>query len=145
MFFTKKMVEKIVILRIVVGDLMLNQNLNMALSHYGLNLKELKTKIDALVLQLPKGLSIYFNFILYKNGTYDIFIKGPTLSNSISNIVNQELILDFYALTIDDLILFLKFKIFVSSLLNSYHFFFFKNLFFEYKQLLGIITSFKTS
>lgn len=143
--FFKKNGGKIVILRIVVGDLILNQNLNMALSHYGLNLKELKIKIDSLVEQLPKGMILYFNFVLYKNGSYDIFIKGPTLSNSISNILTQEVILESYKLSIDDLILFLNFRIFICSILNSYNLFFFKNLYSEYKQLLGIISSFKTS
>ncbi len=145
MFFSKKTVEKIVILRIIVGDSVLNQNLNMALSHYGLNLKELKIKIDNLTSHFPKGLTIYFNFILYKNGTYDIFLKGPTLANSISNIINQDYLFEVYKLKMDDLILFFKFKIFLFKLINSYNIFFFKKLYTEYKQLLGLITSFKTT
>ena len=77
-YYNNKAVDKIVILRIIVGDLVLNQNLNMALSHYGLNLKELKLKLDALTFNVPKGLYFYFNFLIYKNNTYDILLKGPT-------------------------------------------------------------------
>jgi len=84
MFFTKKVIEKVVTLRMVVGDLIFNQNINMALSPYGLNLKDLKMRLDSLIDNLPKGIYLYFFFILYKNGTYDIFLRGPTLSSIIS-------------------------------------------------------------
>jgi len=63
MLFSNKVIDKVVILRIVVGDLVLNQNLNMALSHYGLNLKDLKLKLDSLTSNFPKGL--YFILILF--------------------------------------------------------------------------------
>jgi len=44
LFIAQKEIDKVVILRILVGDAVLNQNLNMALSHYGFNLKDLKAK-----------------------------------------------------------------------------------------------------
>lgn len=48
----------------------------MALSQYGLNLKELKARLDALTEHFPRGLYFNFHFILYKNNTYDIIAKG---------------------------------------------------------------------
>ena len=104
MYYNGKALEKVVTLRIIVGDLVLNQNLNMALSHYGLNLKELKVKLDALTFNIPKGLYFYFNFILYKNSTYDIILKGPTLSSCVLSVLTNDSILDEYTVTFKELL-----------------------------------------
>jgi len=146
-FFSNKVIEKVIILRIVVGDLILNQNLNMALSHYGLNLKELKTRLDLLTVNLPKGLYLYFNFILYKNSTYDIILKGPTLSTCVlmvlTNVDND--IHEEYNVTFSELVLCYKLKVFLNDLLSiTFYSDFFFGLMKEYKQLLGTISSFNT-
>ena len=145
MLFSNRIVEKVVVLRIIAGDLVLNQNINMALSHYGLNLKELKSRLDFLTSDLPKGLQIYFNFILYKNSTYDIMLKGPTLAACVSTVLINLEASDECNITLSDIILFYKFKNFLLEKLTLS--FYISNLFIlfiEYKQLVGMLTSFKT-
>ena len=66
MLISKKLIEKIITLRITIGDTTLSQTLNMTLSHYGINLKELKTKLDSLTDNLPKGLNYIFIFFYIK-------------------------------------------------------------------------------
>ena len=145
MYYNGKALEKVVTLRIIVGDLVLNQNLNMALSHYGLNLKELKVKLDALTFNIPKGLYFYFNFILYKNSTYDIILKGPTLSSCVLSVLTNDSILDEYTVTFKELVICYKLKKFFDDcLVYALSFDSLETLFDEYKQLIGTISSFKT-
>lgn len=145
MFISKKIIDKIITLRLTIGDTTLSQNLNMTLSHYGINLKELKSKLDSLTDNLPKGLTLYFYFFLYKNNTYDILLKGPTFSACISfclNDKNEEN--QNYIITLDDVIVFYKLKNFISKKLQTLTSFFFFSKKIYYKQLLGIVNSFKT-
>ena len=111
MFISKKTLDKLITLRITIGDTTLSQNLNMTLSHYGINLKELKSKLDSLTETLPKGLTLYFYFFLYKNNTYDILLKGPTFSACIKFCLNDknEEISDSLFFSINKLLVFMTF------------------------------------
>lgn len=145
MFISKKTLDKLITLRITIGDTTLSQNLNMTLSHYGINLKELKSKLDSLTETLPKGLTLYFYFFLYKNNTYDILLKGPTFSACITFCLNDKnKDTSNYLITLDDIIVFYKLKLFFTKKLQTLTSFFFFSKKIYYKQLLGIVNSFKT-
>lgn len=145
MFISKKIIDKIITLRIITGDTVLSQNLNMTLSHYGINLKELKTKLDSLTENLPKGLNLYFYFFLYKNNTYDILLKGPTFSACITFCLNDKFEDSTNLnITLDDIILFYKLRAFINKKLQTLNSFFFFSKKIYYKQLLGIVNSYKT-
>jgi len=150
LFIAQKEIDKVVILRILVGDAVLNQNLNMALSHYGFNLKDLKAKLDLLTEDLPKGLYLYFYMIIFTNNTYDILLKSPTLSSCmlsvLSNVntknLNKDSTEDFFFLSLEDIIITFKTYTWLKSKIIDSVFYY--NLLNEFKQLLGIISSFKT-
>lgn len=59
--FFQKYVDKVVVQRIITGEPTLNQNMNMALSHYGINLKELKVHLDELTENYLK-VGVLFTF-----------------------------------------------------------------------------------
>lgn len=145
MYIHDKQVEKVVVLRIVVGDLVLNQNLNMALSQYGLNLKELKARLDALTEEFPRGLYFNFHFILYKNNTYDIIAKGPTLASCLSSVLGIENSSDERNVNYEQIIIGNKLKELYNDMLKTT---FFKDYpewtSPDYKGIIGTTDSFKT-